>query len=70
MRDMDRLGDASRLMRTPTPAAHEGGVEPKGGIVAAGDLPQPVVRILGEKLEQFGDRDARIAALKSLQAGS
>ncbi len=60
MSDVDRLGYAAFGAQRHT-AAHEGGVEPIGGIVGAGHLPQPEVRIVGEKLEQFFDRNSRIA---------
>ncbi len=62
MRDMDRLGRrGSALDPQRHAAAHEGGVEPVRGIVGAGDLSKPEIRIFGKELEQFIDRDARIA---------
>ncbi len=61
MRDMDRLGRSRAALDAQRhPAAHEGGVEPVGGVVAAGHLSHPVVRIFGQELEQFDDGDTRI----------
>ena len=65
MLDMDRLGRGRTALDAQRhAAAHESGVEPIGGIVAAGDRPGPVVRIFGQEREQFGDRNARIAVLE------
>ena len=61
MRDMDRLGDGrSALDAQRHTAAHERGVEPLRRVIAARNLPEPIIGIVGEELEQFGEADARI----------